>query len=324
MNESLVLALDLGGTQFRVALVTGQGEIVQRVAHEVDRPDDPAAMMEAIGRAIEGLLSGVVRDRLLGMGIAVAGLVVPETGTLLTSPNLPEWYDTPLKRIWEDRLGLPVWVGNDASLGALGEWMYGAGKDVDDIIYITVSTGVGGGFVSGGRLLTGSQGFAAEIGHMTIDINGERCRCGNVGCLETLASGTAIARIASERLRNGERSTLADASGGTHDAVTSRLVGEAAAAGDRLALEIMEEAATNLGVGIVNLVHLLNPALVVIGGGVANTGDLLFGPVRRVIGERSMKDFQVKVVPAQLGDDPGILGAVALVVQNASSASGAR
>jgi len=315
-SAGLVLALDLGGTQFRVALATAQGEIVGRVAHRVESPDDPDKMIELMGEVVHGLLSSERHERILGMGIAVAGLVVPSTGTLLTSPNLQAWYNTPLKETWERKLGLPVWVGNDASLAALGEWRFGAGRGVDDLVYITVSTGVGSGVITGGRLLEGSQGFAPEIGHMTIDIHGQRCRCGNVGCLETLASGTAIARIAAERLRAGERSSIADMASGDGGELTARLVAQAACSGDALAKAIIEEAAVNLAVGVVNMVHLFNPKLVIIGGGVSMSGDLLFGPVRRVVAERSMKDFEVDIVPAQLGDDPGLLGAVALVLQN--------
>lgn len=315
-STKLVLAVDLGGTQFRVALADERGEIRKRYAAPVERPEDPAATMRAIADAATAIVSGEDRASVCGVGVAVAGLVVPERGVLLTSPNLPAWYGTPLKEIWERDLGLPVLVGNDANLAALGERRFGAGKRSDDMVYVTVSTGIGGGVITGGRMLLGSSGFAAEIGHMTIDTNGPECNCGNTGCLEMLASGTAIARFAAERLSAGEASSMTALAGGKQGAITARLVADAAGAGDRLARDVMRTAGWYLGVGLVNLIHIFNPELIVIGGGVSNAGDLLLGPARQVVAERAMKDMKVRITLAELGDDPGLLGAVALVLES--------
>jgi glucokinase len=185
-------------------------------------------------------------------------------------------------------------------------------------VYLTVSTGIGGGVITGGCLLNGANGFGAELGHMTIDLSGPACNCGNEGCLEMLASGTAIARDAAERIARGEVSAIADRVAGDLSMVTAGLVAEAAQAGDAVAMEVMRRAGTNLGVGVVNLVHIFNPELVIIGGGVSRAGDLLFGPVRKVVAERKMRDIEVSIVPAALGDDPGLLGAVAMVLENTS------
>ncbi len=312
-RKHLILALDLGGTKFRLALANDKGELLKRYAAPV-KPDDPEQTIEAIKDAISDSLSGINRSTVKGMGVAIAGLVTQDTGVLLTSPNLMAWYNTPVKAIFEQELQLPVSVGNDATLAALGEYKFGASKGCHDLVYITVSTGIGGGVITGGKLLLGTCGFAAEVGHMTIDINGPRCNCGNIGCLETLASGTAIARFAVEGLSRGEKSAIAELVAGDYAKITAEIVEKAAKSGDTMAKAIMDTAGTNLGVGVVNLVHIFNPELVVIGGGVSKAGDLIFEPVRRVVAKRVMRDISVRITASALGDNPGLLGAVALAL----------
>ena len=312
-SNHFVLALDIGGTHFRLALADQKGQLLRQCKGHSSPENGPEQAIERIKDAATEMLSGLEPGSVRGMGIAVAGLITPATGVLLTSPTLLSWYNTPLKEIFEKELQLPVWVGNDANLAALGEHRFGSGIGCDDLIYITVSTGIGGGVITGGKLLTGSSGFAAELGHMTIDLNGPRCNCGNVGCLEAMASGTAIARLTLEKLSCGEASVITDLVAGDLTKVTARVVGEAASSGDAVARAIMHTAATNLGVGIVNLVHIFNPELIIIGGGVSQSGELLFDPVRQVVAERTISDYTVRIVPATLGDDCGLLGAAALV-----------
>ena len=315
-DRDLVIAIDIGGTHFRVALVNDEGAILERQADLVNSDQPPDRTLDRIRAAAADMLSRAGRERVKGVGAATAGLVTPVTGVLLMSPNLPTWYNTPLKHIWERDLELPAWVGNDANLAALGERRFGAGNGSDDLVYITCSTGVGGGVITGGRLVTGFGGFAGEIGHMTIDIHGPQCRCGNIGCLEVMASGTAIARMAEERIAAGEQSSLNELVEGATGGISAKMVAEATGSGDRLAAEVMNTAATNLGVGVVNLVHIFNPEIVIIGGGVSRAGDMIFDPVRRVVAERSMPDLSVEIVPAALGDDSGLLGAAALVLDS--------
>ncbi len=315
-SERQVLALDVGGTNFRLALVGEDGSILRQCRGSNPSEDGPGDAIRTILEAAGELLSGVERGALSGMGIAIAGLVTPKTGVLLTSPNLLSWYNTPVKDIFERELGIPVHVGNDANMAVLGEHRFGAGVGSDDVIYITWSTGIGGGVIAGGRLLTGSRGFAAELGHMTIDLNGPKCNCGNIGCLEMMASGTAIARLAAEALSGGAASAMTGLTRGGPATVTARTVAEAARSGDRLALDILRTAATNLGVGLVNLVHMFNPEIIVLGGGVSQSGDILFPTVREVVAERAMPDYSVRIEPAALGDDCGLLGAAALVLED--------
>jgi len=314
-----ILALDLGGTHFRLALADKNGHLLKHYKGHSYPEKGPEQTISRIITAISEMLSGIDPNSVRGMGVAVAGLVTPETGVLLTSPNLLSWYNTPLKEILERELQLSVWVGNDANLAALGEHIFGAGKGCNDLIYLTVSTGIGGGVITGGRMLCGSCGFAAELGHMTIDINGPRCNCGNIGCLEVMASGTAIARLAVEKLSNGQTSTINELVAGDLDRVTAQTVGVAAMSGDAVARAVLHTSATNLGVGVVNLVHIFNPEVVIIGGGVSTIGDLIFEPVRHTVAERIMPDISVHITPAILGDDCGLLGTVALVLDNTSN-----
>jgi len=215
-------------------------------------------------------------------------------------------------------------VGNDANLAALAEQRFGAGQGVSDLIYITVSTGIGGGIIADNRLLLGAQGFAAEVGHQTIEAHGPRCKCGNIGCLEALAAGPAIARCARELVRTGIGTAIADLVGGDLDKITAKVVNRAAQAGDPVAIELFRQAGFYIGVGIVNLLHLFNPSLIVIGGSVTKAGDLLFEPIRATVRERAMASYyweNTPIVPATLGDDVGLLGAVALVLLRNTTAN---
>jgi glucokinase len=326
MGESLsrdfILALDLGGTQFRLALANRDGKLLSRYAASTHAAESQRRLIERINKAIREITSDIGLEQVLGMGVAAAGLVNPGTGVLLSSPNLPKLRNVPLKALLEWEIEAPVWLANDASLAALGEHRFGAGRGFSHLIYITVSTGIGGGVIIDNGLFLGSQGYAAEIGHMVIDPDGPRCACGNTGCLEALASGSAIARMASEELSRGRVSSITSLAGDDLGHVTAEMVARAAQSGDPLALEIMERAGASLGIGVVNLLHLFDPELVIIGGGVSRAGELILAPVRRVIAERAMSGFRgAKVVTSALGDDSGLLGAVTWVLDNIVSTS---
>ena len=232
-------------------------------------------------------------------------------------PNLrgEGWHLFSPKAYLQDRLGLPVSLANDATLGAMGEHAFGAGRGSDNMIYLTLSTGIGGGVIVNGELYTGHKGFAGEIGHITIDKNGPTCNCGNVGCLEAMASGTAVARMAHERLSAGEASSLLGAAGGDASAVDARMVADAAKAGDALAQSLMQEVAKNLGVGIVSLMHVFDPELIVIGGGMSQNLDMLVPEIDMEIQRHAMAHLKDRrpVVKSELADDVSLLGAAALV-----------
>jgi len=320
LSPDCILVLDLGGTQLRLALANRDGKLLSRYAAPTQAAQSQRRLIGRINRAIREITSDIDLKQVLGMGVAVAGLVNPETGVLLSSPNLPRLRNVRLKALLERELKAPVWLANDASLAALGEHRFGAGRGFSHLVYITVSTGIGGGVIIDNGLFLGGQGYAAEIGHMVIDPDGPRCACGNIGCLEAFASGSAIARMALEELSRGGVSIITSLAEDDLSRVTAEMVARAAQSGDPLAEEIMDRAGTSLGIGVVNLLHLFDPELVIIGGGVSRAGELILRPVRRVIAERAMSGFKgAKVVTSALGDDSGLLGAVAWVLDNAAS-----
>ena len=312
----LVVGVDLGGTQVRAGLVQEDGRLLRREA-TVTRPEEGRdAVIERIVRLARSVCADVGLERVTAVGVAAPGAVDHRRGVVRLAPNLNGWVDVPLKDLLEERLGVPVQVGNDANLAALGEHMFGAGRGIKDLIYITVSTGIGGGILTDGRLLLGHHGYAAEIGHQTVEDSGPRCKCGNIGCLEAMASGTAIAREARVAVARGEQTALMDLCGGDIWKLDARMVAEAARSGDAVSYRIMTRAGHYLGVGIVNLLHIFNPQRIILGGSVIKAGKLITEPMWEVITTRawalSREDFDI--VPAALGDDVGILGAAALAL----------
>lgn len=313
MNKDLVVAIDLGGTRIRAALVNGKGEILERRSQLTladEGRDSVIARLIAVAREVINLRGS--KD-ISAVGVGAPGPLDHRTGVIASAPNLPGWYNVPLRDIVQAELGLPVLLGNDANLAGLGEGTYGAGKGVCNLVYITVSTGIGGGIIVDGQMLLGERGLAAEVGHMSVEAFGPECACGNIGCLEALASGTSIARRANELIAAGAATDMAALIPDGGEA-TAEIVVEAAREGDGVALEIMETAGYYLGVGVVNLLHLFNPKMVIIGGGVSNAAHLLFDSVHKVVAQRAMPPYRegLVITSAALGDDAGLLGAAAL------------
>lgn len=304
------LVIDLGGTQLRVAVADGEGNLHGRQI-EGTRNVGPGPIVEQIAGLAERSLSEaeLTADDMRLAVVATPGPVDPSSGIVYSAPNMVGWHDEPLEEMLEERLGMPVRLVNDANAAALGESLYGSGTGARALFYITVSTGIGGGFVLDGTVLDGVSGMAAEIGHMTIERNGPLCHCGNRGCLEALASGTSIARRFNEAVHAGQETAYR----GDRPA-TARQVAELASAGDPLGVEIFGDAARAVGVGVVNILHLFNPDVVSIGGGVTHAGELLFGPIREVVGARAMARARacVRIVRADLGENAGLLGAAAV------------
>jgi glucokinase len=226
----------------------------------------------------------------------------------------------PLRDMVKQKYVVKTLLLNDASAAALGEHRFGAGRGVSNLILLTIGTGIGGGIISDGRLYQGTSGNAGEIGHMTVDVNGKRCTCGNVGCLETLVSGTALAEAARRRINQGEESSLHGPASGRVTDITAEDIGAAAAGGDALARDVIAGAAAYLGVGLVNVVNIFNPEMIIIGGGLAKLGDLLLEPARKMVKERSfpMAAGAVRIVTARLGDDAGVCGAAVFAIESGS------
>jgi len=308
-----VLAIDLGGTKIMAAIISHQGQVVAKEYYPTLAGEGPQSVIDRILSAIDHLLRVRNMDlsQLHSISIAAAGAIDLDKGVVTLSPNLPGWRDIPLRDIVSGKYKVKTYIINDASAAALGEHHFGAGRGVNNLIYLTVGTGIGGGIIINGELYLGPSGSAGEIGHTTVDVNGPRCNCGNIGCLEMLASGTAMAREAIRRISRGERSILTEMVEGKIENITAEKVGVAAQGGDSLASEVISQAATYLGVGMVNLVNIFNPEMIIVGGGVAQMGDLLLDPARQVVKERAfqLSVRAVRVVPARLGDDAGVLGA---------------
>lgn len=308
------IGVDLGGTQIRAILRDAQGNIVSRASTLTQASDGQEQVIARIIETVRQTVGETPRSTIGGIGIGVPGPVDPWTGVVLQAPNLPGWRDVPIRDIVQGAFGVPVEVGNDANLAALGEHMYGAGIGVANLIYVTISTGIGGGIIADGKLLLGAKGLAGEFGHQTLVPDGPLCGCGNRGCLEALGSGTAIARMAREAVARGQGQKLLELAQGSVEALDARIVASAARAGDAVAQDILRCAATYVGIGLANVVNILNPELIVLGGGVTRMGELLFDPVREVIAQRAMPVMRtVRIVPAVLGGDVVLFGAVALI-----------
>lgn len=312
MPNPAVLGIDLGGTKIAAALVGKDREVYW----EDNIPTMASAGLSEVVNRIKGLIeqaSNIARPSSIGLGSP--GPLNIKKGLVVEAPNLG-WSNVPIVQLLKEISGLPVYLENDANAAALGEQVFGAGAGFDDLVYITVSTGIGAGFVLNGRLLQGRDGGAGEIGHNIVVEDGPLCGCGRRGCLEAVASGTAIARMVKERLQGGESSLLQEMAGGELERISTKLIGEAAQLGDPLSLQAIRVAADHLGKTVSGLVNTFNPGIVVIGGGVANLGGLLFEPVREIVRQRSFASFteSLSIVPAALGGRAGVLGAAAVAM----------
>lgn len=319
-SSSCVVGIDLGGTSIRATVGDIDGRLHGTVRCATLAYEGRDAVIERIiGLGQQAIAeSGITPTAISSWAVGVPGPMDPRRGIVYTPPNLPGWRDVPLAAIMRQRVGCPVYLNNDANLGALGEHIYGAGRGCHHLIYLTISTGIGGGIILDDRLFIGPDGSAAEVGHMTVDVHGPRCNCGNIGCVEALASGTAIGQQMAELLRTGQAhgSSLAAS---PPDQITGAHVVAAALAGDAVARQVLASAMHALGLAVVTLVNLFNPELVIIGGGVSNAGDLLFDPIRAAVHAHAMPTpaERVRIIPTALGDDVGLYGAVALAQRRA-------
>jgi len=335
----LVVAVDLGGTQIRTAVMRG-AQLLSRVGLLTGEHPTPERIFPRIFQAIHHALqkAEVSLEQIAGIGIGAPGPLNSHTGIVYAPPNLPGWENVPVRELFSEQFHVPIFVENDANAAALGEYMFGAGRGSQNMVYLTISTGIGGGVITAGRILEGVSGTAAELGHMSVDWHGERCNCGNIGCLERIASGTGIARHANDAIAHGrgddllafalehqlndqeneKASTPEDVAAHTPTHVTARTVALAAAAGIPLACEIITTAAEGLGVGLVNILHIFNPEKIILGGGVTQLGALLLDPALRIIEERTMvvPRKAAHIVLAELGHDVGLVGAGALIYYN--------
>ena len=349
-----VVGVDIGGTQLRAAVLQG-ARLLSRVSVLTGVNPLPDNTMPRIFNVIQQALDAaqVTMNSIKGIGVAMPGPLNAHTGVTYSPPNWPAWANMPVRDIFQQRYQLPIYIENDANAAVLGEYLFGAGRGCGNMVYLTISTGIGGGVMLDGKLIEGASGTAGELGHMSIDWQGERCSCGNRGCLEYYASGAAIARIANAAIAAGqgtelqafvdtmqehlttipdraalpaaqdtstqplvEFDDLADIVEKPH--VNARTVARAAEAGVPLAREIITRAGEALGAGLVNILHIFNPECIVLGGGITMMGDMLMEPALHIIKERAMKASSeaAHIRIAELGVNTGLVGAGALVYYN--------
>jgi glucokinase len=310
----LGIGLDVGGTKIAGGVVAADGRILDRALLPTPPADDEAATVAAMRRVVDELRSR--NPGVEAIGVGAAGLVEWPAGRIAWAPH-NAYRSLPLRRLLAESTGLPTVVDNDAKAAAWAEARFGAGAGSSDLALLTVGTGIGGGFVLGGEPYRGSTGVGAEVGHMVVDPLGRPCACGNIGCLEAMASGSALGALGREAALADPSGVLARLAGGP-DRVTGVTVHEAARRGDPTAAALFARIGFWLGVGVGSLVTILDPSVVVIGGGLVATGDLLLGPTRasyeRYVFARAHRNLP-PVVPAQLGPDAGMVGAAALALR---------
>lgn len=316
MNNDLIFAADLGGTHLRAATVDTQGKIHFRSKKSTPQGTGPSEIVAAIVNAVHEYKAAIgdASDGLKAVSIVVPGTVKVETGTVVKAPNLPCLDDFPLAATLTRELGLPAILENDANAAAVGEMWQGAARGCRTIICVTLGTGVGGGIILDGELWRGVDGAAAEIGHMCVDpFGGVACTCGSRGCLEVFASATAIVRMTREAKPRYPDSVLNKA-----EDLTAQSIFAAGLEGDELALEIFRRMGVYLGIGLANLINILNPEMIVIGGGVVNGWDLFEKDLMQQVEERAfpLLAARVKIERAKCGDDAGLLGAARLAISN--------
>lgn len=311
-----VVGVDMGATHLSLVVADFLGHVSQDQELPFNIWDGPQACLdrldEEVRRFLEG--AGVPLEKVLAFGVGVPGPVVVESGMVSAPPIMPGWDSYPIRAYLEEKWNRPVSLNNDADLGALGEWAYGAAREKRHVIYIKVGSGVGAGLILDDRLYCGSAGLAGEIGHWTVQPEGPRCTCGNRGCLEALAGGSAIALQAQQAVRQGQRTQLSAVR--PVENLNARHVGEAARLGDLVAQQIVAEAGRHIGVAVAGIVNLINPELVVVGGGVAQMGDLLLEPIRQAVQQRSLRPAAqaMRVTAAMLGRRSSGMGAVAQAI----------
>lgn len=307
-----VVGIDMGATHITLLVTDCAAHVLNELEIPFDVNQGPRVSLAILENAMKNLLekAGIPLSEIKAVGMGVPGPIVENAGMVLGPPIMPGWDGYPIREHLQEKWGVPVAIGNDAEMGAIGEWAYGAGRGTRNLAYIKVGTGVGSGLLLDGQVYRGTTGCAGEIGHITLNEAGPVCTCGNRGCLEAMAGGWAIASRGREAATSKARTVLSEM--GDPKAISASDVIEAARQGDLIAQQIVSEAGGHLGTAIASLVNLFNPSMVVIGGKVSQMGDLLLEPIRRTVRKRSLKaaSRDVRIMAAYLGKRSSGMGAV--------------
>ncbi len=318
-TRGMVAGIDMGASHLTILIANFAAQVLAENEIPFNIADGPRDCIQKADETLRSLLAGLGLglSNLAAIGLGVPGPTVAKAGMVLAPPIMPGWDRFPIRDTLEKLWGCPVSLNNDAELGVLGEWAYGAGRGEQNLAYIKVGTGIGAGLFIEGQIYRGATGSAGEIGHMTIDENGPLCTCGNRGCLEAMAGGRAIMAKAHEAIKLNKRTELSDHP--DPDNITVMDVAKAAARGDLVAQEILAEAGNQLGIALTSLVNLFNPNIVIVGGGVAQTGDLFLEPIRKAVFKRSLPAAvqAVRITTALLGKRSTSMGAVVQALSTA-------
>ncbi len=311
------LAVDLGGTELRAGIVAADGALIARRTVSTRLQGGPEAVLAQIEELVAALRQDAPGCELLGLGVGAPGPLDLERGVVVAAPMLRGWADVPLVALLRKRFGCRVALDNDANAAALGEWRFGAGRGTRHMVFVTVSTGIGGGVIVDGRLLHGRRGMAGEVGHMAVCNSEERCACGSTGCWEMLASGTALGRLAARAAASDATTVLRAISGDMP--LTAWHVAAAARQDDAVACRLLADEARFLGIGFANLLHLYAPERLVVGGGVSACLDLLLPGIEATVRRRAMPAYRdIPIVRAALGRHAGLVGAGCLILHGAA------
>lgn len=317
MKDNYFIGIDLGGTKICGAVADFKGNIISKYTVKTKAEEGEEAVLARIVEVIEKVIekSKLSRNDFLSIGIGSPGPLNSKKGEIITTPNLP-FKNFNIVNPLIHKFNMPVYLDNDANVAAIGEYIFGAGKGTDNMIFITVSTGIGGGAILNGKIYRGSTFNALEIGHTTLENHGPLCNCGNYGCAEALASGTAIGRLGNEAVKNGEKTSLVN-----YKKITAYQVFKEAEKGDLVAKNILDKALNYLGICVANVIACFDPEMVIIGGGVSKGGSIVFNKINEVVRKRCFKIMSenTKIIPAALGTDAGVIGAIALAMMESKN-----
>jgi glucokinase len=318
-NQPIIGGIDLGATKILSVVVTDRGELLAEDLRPTEGDRGPEAVIANMVASLREAVSGAGDPQLAAIGVDAPGPVDYPSGIVTSPPNLPGWHDVPLASIIAKEFGVPCFLENDANAAAFAEHRWGSGRGSRHMLFLTVSSGVGGGIIIDGNLYRGASGAAGEVGHMTIRAEGARCHCGRRGCLEMYASGKAIARLAGRLVGRHPRSLLARMA--RKEELSAKLVHEAADKGDEGARDLIVKAGRDLGVGLGSLINVFNPQVIVLDGSLTKMGDLYLGPARETAQQESFEQSwaDVRIVVGELGDRSAALGAAAVALETVNS-----
>lgn len=308
--SNLYVGVDLGGTKIYTAIANEFGEILDDIVVKTEAEKGYEQIVEKIKNSITEVIKNVDKSKVKSIGLGSPGPIDIKNGMISEPANLP-FVNFPIVKELVDEFGIDTYLDNDANVATLAEYMFGAGKGTENMIYVTVSTGIGGGAILNGKIYRGSTSNALELGHITVDVSGRRCGCGNTGCVEAISSGTAIMKNAQDALKSRVNTSLRN-----YENVTSKEVFIEALKGDRVCKDILDNSLSYLGIAIANYANIFDPDAIVIGGGISGAGEIVFEAIEKEMKKRCLGPIlnNCKVMPSSLKDKSGVLGAIALAI----------